>query len=174
MTTRKTITTSFQTTATGKWWTLTLTAMSKGKLLCLKNVLEAFYKDAPPPSRPQRPAPKFVIGPPGHPSYVVLTNLGPGALHLLKQRLEEYHEQFMINMVREKAEMEKKKAELEESERENPTGRKVLFHQAPERHMLIDEFLDFLNRLPASSTDEDPADGAHMYSQFQALLTALP
>lgn len=143
-----------------KWWHLTLTAMSPGKLLCLKHVLEAFH--AVDDSRPKIPFPAYLMGPEGRSPYVVLTQLTSGALFQLKTWLRAYQKSFMAG-----AESEKKR--LAETPMEPGTLRREL----PLRHPLVDEFLIFLELLPEPSQEEDPQNGPHMLAQVTKLCTEI-
>lgn len=154
----RTTTPSTSFTPQRKWWSLTLTAMTPGKLLCLQHVLEASFQEVPT-HRPSRPAPKFVQGPTGHPSYVVLTCLTGGALRTLKGALMDYQGAFIKRMGEAKVEQERKKTE-------NP---RALYPMLPDRHMLVDEFLDFLQPLPEPEASEDPRDGSQMLLQVLKL-----
>jgi len=154
----------------GKWWCLTLTAMTPGKLLCLQHVLEANFGDKEAPKRPSRPGPKFVQGPIGHPSYVVLTGLTAGALRTLKGALTDYQEAFIKHMeeTRAKQALEKQNTDL------GRVGAQVLYRTLPERHMLVDEFMDFLQHLVEPEATPDPSEGPHMLFQVLKLSESPP
>lgn len=155
----------------GRWWSLRITAMTPGKLLCLKHVLEANFKDelaVNAPSRPRRPIPRFVMGPLGQPSYVTFTCLSASGLQTMKKALEDYHEAWMKGMDEVRQEQELRKAELAANPPQD--GRTVLFRAIPERHMLVDEFLDFLRPL-ADPGGEDAKDGPHLLLQCLELCT---
>lgn len=147
--------------------TLVLTAMSVGKLLCLLHILEAFFHKEPTPLRPKRPAPKFVADRPmGHSPYIILTQLGPSAVTVLIKACEDYQEGYIEGVKQRKIELERRMAELGPQ----PTGRLTLVRMDAERHILVDEFLDFLKRLYAPRDEVDPTEGPHMLAQVRQLI----
>lgn len=148
--------------------TLVLTAMSVGKLLCLLHILEAFFEEQPTPKRPKRPAPKFVTDRPmGHSPYLILTQLGPSAVAVLIKACEDYQEAYVERAKQRKIEQEQRMAELGP---QPETGRRTLVRVDAERHILVDEFLDFLKRLYAPRDEVDPTEGPHMLAQVRQLI----